>query len=101
MSVSIAQAALGAVATVSTLEGDEPLDVERGTQPGTVIRLRQRGVTHLRGRGRGDLLAHVEVQVPRDLDEETETMLRSLAAHRGESVAEPHAGLFSRLRSRH
>ena len=101
VSVSIAQAALGAVATVSTLEGDEPLDVERGTQPGTVIRLRQRGVTHLRGRGRGDLLAHVEVQVPRDLDEETETMLRSLAAHRGESVAEPHAGLFSRLRSRH
>jgi DnaJ-class molecular chaperone len=46
-------------------------------------------------------LVHVEVQVPKDLDEETETMLRSLAAHRGESVAEPHTGLFSRLRTRH
>jgi molecular chaperone DnaJ len=100
-SVSIAQAALGTEVSVATLEGDESVDVERGTQPGTVIRLRQRGVTHLRGRGRGDLLVHVEVQVPQDLDEETETMLRSLAAHRGESVAEPHTGLFSRLRSRH
>jgi molecular chaperone DnaJ len=101
VSVSIAQAALGTAATVATLEGDEPLDVERGTQPGTVVRLRQRGVTHLRGRGRGDLVVHVEVEVPKDLDEETETLLRSLAARRGEQVAEPHTGLFSRLRSRH
>jgi molecular chaperone DnaJ len=101
-SVSIAQAALGTVATVATLEGDEAVDVDRGTQPGTVIRLRQRGVTHLRGRGRGDLLVHVDVQVPTELDEESETMLRSLAEHRKEPVAEPHTGgLFSRLRTRH
>jgi len=99
--VSITQATLGAVATIATLEGDESVDVERGTQPGTVIRLRQRGVTHLRGRGRGDLLVHVEVRVPTDLDEEAETMLRTLAAHRAEPVAEPHTGLFSRLRTRH
>jgi molecular chaperone DnaJ len=99
--VSITQATLGAVATIPTLEGDETVDVERGTQPGTVIRLRQRGVTHLRGRGRGDLLVHVEVRVPTDLDEEAETMLRTLAAHRAEPVAEPHTGLFSRLRTRH
>jgi molecular chaperone DnaJ len=98
--VSIAQATLGATVPIATLEGDETIDVERGTQPGEVLRLRQRGVTHLRGRGRGDLLVHVAVAVPSDLDEESETLLRSLAEHRGEPVAAPHAGLFSRLRSR-
>lgn len=100
VSVSLAQAALGTSVNVPTLEGDEPLDVEGGTQPGTVVRLRQRGVTHLRGRGRGDLLVHVDVAVPTSLDEESETILRQLAEHRGEEVAAPHGGLFSRLRAR-
>ena len=98
--ITVAQAALGATVTVPTLEGDEEVEIERGCQPGTVVRLRQRGVTHLRGRGRGDLHVHVEVQVPTELDEESEALLRSLAEHRGEAVAPPHTGLFSRLRSR-
>jgi molecular chaperone DnaJ len=98
--VSLAQAALGTTVDIATLEGDEPIEVARGTQPGTVIRLRQRGVTHLRGRGRGDLHVHVAVSVPVELDEESESLLRSLAEHRGEEVAAPHAGLLSRLRSR-
>ncbi|HEV3212474.1 MAG TPA: J domain-containing protein [Acidimicrobiales bacterium] len=98
--ISVAQAALGATVPVATLEGDETVDVERGTQPGTVLRLRQRGVTHLRGRGRGDLLVHVAVTVPTELDEASDALLRQLAAHRGEEVAEPHVGLLSRLRSR-
>ena len=98
--VSIAQATLGTSVQVPTLEGDEAVEVAKGTQPGTVIRLRQRGVTHLRGRGRGDLHVHVAVSVPTELDEESETLLRSLAAHRDEPVAEPHPGLFSRLRTR-
>jgi len=98
--VSLAQASLGTTAAVPTLEGDEEVEIERGTQPGAVIRLRQRGVTHLRGRGRGDLLVHVDVKVPTELDERSEELLRSLAEHRGEQVAPPHTGLFSRLRSR-
>jgi molecular chaperone DnaJ len=98
--VTLAQAALGTTVSVSTLEGDEDLEVERATQPGAVLRLRQRGVTHLRGRGRGDLVVHVDVVVPNDLDEESEGLLRKLAEHRGEQVHAPHGGLFSRLRTR-
>ena len=99
--VSLAQAALGATVPVATLEGDETIVVERGSQPGLVQRLRQRGVTHLRGRGRGDLLVHVVVEVPTDLDEEAEGLLRELAEHRGEPVSESApAGLFARLRAR-
>jgi molecular chaperone DnaJ len=99
-SVSVTQATLGATVPIATLEGDETVEVARGTQPGEVLRLRQRGVTHLRGRGRGDLLVHVDVAIPTELDEESESLLRTLAQHRGEEVAEPHTGLFSRLRSR-
>jgi molecular chaperone DnaJ len=99
--VSLAQAALGTTVTVPTLEGDEALEVEPATQPGAVLRLRGRGVTHLRGRGRGDLVVHVEVEVPTELDETSESLLRQLAEHRGEAVHAPHAGgLFSRLRAR-
>lgn len=100
VSVSPQQAALGTTATIATLEGDEQLELERGVQPGAVLRLRQRGITHLRGRGRGDLLVRVDVVVPTDLDETTESLLRQLAEHRGEAVAEPHQGLLSRLRTR-
>lgn len=99
-SVSFAQAALGATVPIATLEGDETVEIERGTQPGAIMRLRQRGVPHLRGRGRGDLLVRVAVAVPTELDEEAETLLRSLAAHQGDEVAPPHAGLLARLRSR-
>jgi molecular chaperone DnaJ len=100
VSVSVAQASLGTTIDAPTLEGNEPVEVERGTQPGTVIRLRQRGVTHLRGRGRGDLHVHVNVEIPTDLDDDAEALLRSLATHRGEDVSPPHAGILSRLRSR-
>jgi len=98
--ISPAQAALGTTVTAPTLEGDESIEVARGTQPGQVVRLRNRGVTHLRGRGRGDLHVHLRVDIPDDLDEESDRLLRELAEHRGEAVTEPHAGLFSRLRSR-
>lgn len=100
VAVSPQQAALGTTLVVPTLEGDEELELERGTQPGAVLRLRQRGVTHLRGRGRGDLVVRVDVAVPTELDETEEALLRQLAEHRGEVVAPPHSGLFSRLRSR-
>jgi molecular chaperone DnaJ len=98
--VSVAQATLGTTVAVATLEGDEDVEVEHATQPGAVLRLRQRGIPHLRGRGRGDLLVHVNVVVPDDLDEESETLLRQLAERRGEQVSAPHGGLFSRLRAR-
>jgi len=48
LSLSIAQAALGTRARIPTIEGDEDLEVRAGTQPGTEIRMRNRGVPHLR-----------------------------------------------------
>jgi molecular chaperone DnaJ len=95
-------AALGTTLTVTTLDGEEQLDIRPGTQSGGELRLRGRGVPHLRGVGRGDLVVHLEVRTPTRLDPEQERLLKELAALRGEDA--PHStranggGLFSRVR---
>ncbi|MCU1453771.1 MAG: dnaJ [Acidimicrobiales bacterium] len=93
------QAALGVHLPFETLDGTEDLVVPRGTQSGKVFRLRGRGVPHVRGRGRGDVLVHAVVDTPQDLDPESEDLLRQLAARRGEDVAPADRGLMSRIRS--
>lgn len=97
--VSMTQAALGATVDFETLDGAEHIAIAPGTHSGAVVRLRGRGVPHVRGRGRGDLLVHVAVETPTDLTKEQEELLRRLAADRGEEVAAPEEGLLSRLRS--
>ncbi|MGH2686534.1 MAG: DnaJ C-terminal domain-containing protein, partial [Actinomycetota bacterium] len=97
--VSMAQAALGAHIRYDTLDGEEDLVVPRGTQSGRVFRLRGRGVPHVEGRGRGDLLVRVLVDIPSDLGREEEELLRRFAELRGEAIPPADAGLFGRIRS--
>lgn len=97
--VSLTQAALGAGLTVETLDGPEELAVPPGTQPGHVFRLKHRGVPSLRGRGRGDLLVRIDVEVPERLQPEEAELLRKLAELRGDDVAPADDGFFSRLKS--
>ena len=97
--VSFAQAALGATIELETLDGTEDLVVARGSQPGTTTRFKGLGVPRLGGRGRGDLEAELVVDVPTDLDDEQEAIVRQLAELRGEALAEHPEGLFSRVRS--
>jgi len=66
-----------------------------------VVRLRERGVPHLRGTGRGDLHVHLEVKVPTRLDAEQERLLRELARLRGEEQpqsARHNGGFFAKVR---
>ncbi len=98
-SVAFTQAALGARLQVDTLEGPEELLVPPGTPSGHVFRLKNRGVPALRGRGRGDLLVRVDVEVPTELNAAETELLRSLAELRGEAIAPPDKSVFSRLRS--
>jgi molecular chaperone DnaJ len=102
LTVGVAQAALGTEVDVDTLEGTQPVVVRAGTQHGHVERVRGEGVPHLRGRGRGDLFVHVQVETPSELTEAEEELLRQFAAARGEHVS-PHGGggdgVFSRIRS--
>jgi molecular chaperone DnaJ len=102
VSLPMTAAALGTVLTLETLDGEETVDIKAGTQPGTVITLRARGIPHLRGTGRGDLHVHVEVRTPTHLDADQERLLRDLAKARDEEhpegMAGGNGGLFGRLR---
>lgn len=99
VTVSIAQAALGTAIELETLDGTEHLVVPPGTQPGREFVLRQRGVPHLRGRGRGDLRARIRVEVPMKLSDAEIDLLRQYAEGRGEEVGHDKEGLFSRIKS--
>lgn len=96
--ISIVQAALGTRITVPTIEGAEEVEVKSGTQPGTEIRLRGRGVPHLRRAGsRGDLHVFVNVVVPAKLSKRQRELLNEYAAESGESVAPGATGLREKL----
>jgi len=87
--VSIVQAALGTKLHVPTVEGDDTdVEIKAGTQPGTEIRLRGRGVPHLRRQSvRGDLHVVVNVVVPTKLSKLQREMLEAYAKDAGESVS--------------
>lgn len=82
--ISYAQAALGAEVEVPTLDGAMKLTIPEGTQNGTVLRMRGRGVPYLRGSGRGDQFVTVRVSVPRNLTSSQKELLRQFAASMGE-----------------
>jgi len=96
--LAMTQAALGVAMPFATLDGDEELAFAPGTQTGHVVRLRGRGVPVLQGRGRGDLVITVVVDVPTEVGKDQEELLRQLASLRGETVAPHEAGLFSKIR---
>jgi len=70
------KAALGDTVSVSTIDGQIKLRIPQGTQPDTVVRLRQRGVPHLRGSGRGDHYVKIEVIIPKDLSAHQKNLLK-------------------------
>jgi len=94
-------AALGTQMNIKTLDGEESVEVRPGTQPGSTLRLRGKGVPKLRGTGRGDLYVHLDIRTPTKLDAEQERLLREFARLRGEDVVEPPrhpGGFFARMR---
>jgi molecular chaperone DnaJ len=96
-SVGLAQAALGTTILVPTVGGEETVEVKAGTQPGTEIRLRGKGVPYLRRPGqRGDLHVIVDVEVPNRLTRAQREALEAYADATGEIVSE-HSGLLDRV----
>ncbi len=86
--VGIAEATLGTERWVPTIDDlDVEIDIEAGTQPGTIITLPNRGMHRLGRRGRGRLLVEIGVAVPLDLSTEEAEVLRQFAELRDESVS--------------
>jgi molecular chaperone DnaJ len=85
--IGFAQAALGAELTVPTLDGEAVLKVPAGTQPGQRLRLRGKGMPHLRRSGNGDLIVRVSLEVPTRLTAKEKELLAAFAESRGEAVS--------------
>jgi molecular chaperone DnaJ len=97
--VGLAQAALGTTIVVPTVGGEEIVEIKAGTQPGTEIRLRGKGVPHLRRSGqKGDLHVLVDVEVPHRLSRAQREALEAYAKASGEIVSE--GGLLDKVRDK-
>jgi molecular chaperone DnaJ len=86
--VSFPQAALGATTPVQSLEGELELTIAPGTQSGTVLRLRGRGMPSVRGTQRGDHHVTVHVAVPVKLSKRQRELLEEYARAGGDSIDE-------------
>jgi molecular chaperone DnaJ len=97
--LTMTQAALGASVSVPTLEGEEELRFDAGTQPGTVRLLRGRGMPVLQGFGRGDHRVLVNVLVPRQLTDEQRRLLEEFETESHERTYRADEGFFEKLKS--
>ena len=96
--ITFSQAALGATIEVPTITGKEDLDIPSGTPTGEVFRLRGRGMPNPHGRGKGDLLVQVHVEVPKNLNAKQEALLRELAEEEKTNVTPHRKNFFEKLR---
>jgi molecular chaperone DnaJ len=86
LDINVAQAALGAEVEIPTVDGNASLKIPAGTQPGKVLRMRGKGVPHLRGNGRGDQLVVVNVDIPARLTADQRALFEQLAKSLGSEV---------------
>jgi molecular chaperone DnaJ len=86
--VSFPQAALGGPVLVHALDGEVEVNLAPGTQPGTVLRLRGRGMPSVRGAHRGDHHVTIHVAVPTKLNREQRELLERYAQAGGDAVEE-------------
>lgn len=87
--ISFVQAALGCSIEVPTLEGPHVVDVPAGTQTGSQLVMRERGVPRVNRGGRGNLFIHFFVEVPRELNARQRELLLEFATDAGIALAPP------------
>ncbi len=96
--VSFAQAALGTELEVPTLDGKARIKVPEGTQPGTLFRLRGKGIPRLRGYGRGDQHVRVNVVIPKKVAGKQRELLREYAKLAGEEIGHHDKGIIDKMK---
>lgn len=96
--IAFSIAALGGEIDVPTLEGKAHVKVPAGTQGGQIFKLRGKGIVHVNGRERGDLLARVIVEVPTRLNAEQRHKLEEFANLCGDDNAPLRKSFFDRAK---
>lgn len=78
LDLSFPEAALGSEVEVPTLSGRAKLKIEPGVQSGKILRMREKGLPHLNGYGRGDQLVSINVFTPTKLSQKDKDLLKEL-----------------------
>jgi len=98
LNINISQATLGDEVNVPTVDGEAVLKIPSGTQPGKVIRMRGKGIPHLRSNGRGDQLVIVNISIPTSLNNEQRELIEKLGKSLGTEVIPQERGFFDKLK---
>lgn len=103
LDVQMTDAILGVETTIHALDGDVDLELKPGIQSSEVLTIKGRGVTKLRGNGRGDLRIGIQVVTPTKLDHREKELIKAFAAGRKQQdtqLGHFQQGLFSKLRDK-
>lgn len=98
LDINIAQATLGADVEIPTVDGPVNLKIPTGTQPGKVLKLRGKGVPHLRSNRRGNQLVVINVEIPKRLNDEQRQLFEQLAENLGSEVHPQERSFFDWLK---
>ncbi|MBK8805654.1 MAG: molecular chaperone DnaJ [Bacteroidales bacterium] len=78
LNISIPDAILGNTTEIPTAEGRAKIKIDPGTYSGKVLRLRNKGIPDVNGYGRGDLLVHIYIYIPKEVSKEDRKTLEKL-----------------------
>ena len=95
--INVAMAALGGKVSIPTLEGTWDLHIKPGTQSGSRLRLRGKGVHQVKTSKRGDLYANIEVVIPEKLTREQRKLFEQLDKHLEKDPPSTNNGFFHKL----
>jgi len=102
LTISITDAVLGAEIEIPILGGTAMLKIEPGTQPGKVLRLRDKGIKHLNHSGRGDQLVYINIYIPNKLSSKEKEFFKELSKSENfkprKSGETKSKGFFSRVK---
>ena len=96
--ITYPQAALGCEVKIETFDGTEKLDIPAGTQPGSKLRIRGRGMPRLRGGGSGDMNITVRVSIPKSPTSKERDLLEQIAKETKVSVKQKSGGIFDKFK---
>jgi len=86
ITITLSKAVLGGRVEVSTLDGKVEMKIPSGTQSGSIFRLKGKGIPDLHGRGNGDELVRVNVEIPTHLTQEQRRLIEEFAQASGEDI---------------
>jgi molecular chaperone DnaJ len=97
LEISIPDAVLGTTVEIPTVENAVKIKIEEGTQAGKILRLRGKGIPDVNGYGRGDLLVHIQIFIPKNLPKDDKKLFETLA--KSEHIKpKKHTSFFDKMK---